>query len=443
MRFIERWSMPLLQTALALMAIVSLNPYFIWGHQKVYYAIASILIVAAAAGCRRALILTPERLALCAAFSLFLIYLSVLPKVDGGTTRWFFLIPFTAVLLLVSELDLRLSFEKFHLLFVFSLLPGMVVWIWLAAGLPLELQYMTPPTEVVQREMTPYFTRPGLVFLPTNGMLLPGGGTIFRLCGVYDEPGTVGTIAALCLAVTRFRLSNVHGAICFLSGLMSLSVAFAVLMTIGLVATALAARQFRLLPWAVVCVLVGLVPATGVAFRNNDPHRLTSIILVVPSTERSKSLEAAGVPPSTEKLPTAVTPFGLWDDVQTRQSMALDNRMLPSMRRLLSEYAGGGPGTLLFGIASNASNVRAGESASWTQILTNYGAVGFGWLFLLFAAPLWWLWRSQRLDLGVALLCLLFLMSFYQRPVIWLPAQMLMYFAGLFYPAPSKLRSSS
>jgi hypothetical protein len=107
--------------------------------------------------------------------------------------------------------------------------------------------------------------------------------------------------------------------------------------------------------------------------------------------------------------------------------------MLPSMRRLFSEYVQSGPETLLFGIASNVSNVRAGDSASWTQIPTNYGAVGFAWLFLLFAAPVAWLWRGQRLDLGVAIFCLLFLMSFYQRPVIWLPAQMLIYFAGLCY----------
>jgi hypothetical protein len=301
----ERWSRPLLQTALALMAIVSLNPYFMWGQQRVYYAIASILVVVSALGCRRALLLTRERLVLSAAFSLFLIYLSVLPKVDGGTTRWFFLIPFVVALLVSSESELRLSFEQFHLLFVFSLLPGIVVWLWLAAGLPLELEYMTPPGDIVQRETTPYFMRPGLVFLPTNGILLPNGGTIFRLCGVYDEPGTVGTVAVLCLAVRRFRLSNLPGAICFVAGLMSLSVAFALLATIGLLGSALAARRFRLLPLAAVSILVGLVPVLGANFKIDDPNRLTSIFIVVPAAERAKSLENSGAAaPSAEGLPT-------------------------------------------------------------------------------------------------------------------------------------------
>jgi hypothetical protein len=86
---------------------------------------------------------------------------------------------------------------------------------------------------------------------------------------------------------------------------------------------------------------------------------------------------------------------------------------------------------LLFGIASNASTVLAGDCSSWLQILITHGRVGCAWLFVLFAAPRVWLWRYRRLDLAAGIFCLLFLMSLYQRPVIWLPAQMLIYFAGL------------
>jgi hypothetical protein len=42
-----------------------------------------------------------------------------------------------------------------------------------------------------------------------------------------------------------------------------------------------------------------------------------------------------------------------------------------------------------------------------------------------------WLWRRQQLDFLAAMFCLLFLMSFYQRPVIWLPVPLLIYLAGL------------
>jgi hypothetical protein len=417
----QRWSMAGLQTGIALMAIVSLLPYFLWSHQKPAYAIATLIVIASCAGCFPALTFSRERILLSIGFALFLIYLSLLPKVHGGTTRWFLLIPFTLALLHLSRVDLQQVVAKFQWLFALSLLPGMAAWLWLAAGLPMTFDWVYPPSEIVQRGPTPYFMAPGVVFLPENGMLLPNSGTIFRLCAVYDEPGTVGTIAALTLAATRYRF-DWKGTVCFVAGLMSLSIAFAVLTVIGLGVTALAQRRFALLAAALVSALVAAVPVLGLHPQISDPHRLTSIKIILPPSH----------PHYRESNPGA-RPFGLWDDAEIRQSQVLDNRALPAMRKLFNDYMVDGPRTLLFGIASNASNVHAGDSASWMQILINYGIVGFAWLFVLFAAPIAWAWHTRRLDVAGALFCFLFLMSFYQRPVIWLPAQALIYFAGLFY----------
>lgn len=409
-----------LQWALALMAFVSLNPYFLWTSQKYFYAAATALILACGAWCSRSFVFTRQRIVLSLSFALFLVYISLLPKVNGGITRWFFLIPFVFVLLHLAQEDLSAAFQRFYWVFAASLLPGMLVWVWLALGMPLQLEWMYPPDEIVQRGPTPYFMRPGVIFLPTNGMLLPNGGTIFRLCAIYDEPGTVGTIAALCLAANRFRV-DVRGVICFVGGLMSFSIAFAILATVGFAATAVASKEFRLIVFALVSALVGSIPASGLTIRTDDPNRWTSITLVLPPSH-----------PDWNKDKPGARPFGLWDDVELRQSNVLDNRALPAMRSLFDKYAQSGASTLLFGIASNASNVYAGESASWLQIPINYGFVGFAWLFVLFAMPTFWLWQAGRLSAGGAIFCCLFLMSFYQRPVIWLPAQLLFYCAGLY-----------
>ena len=411
-----------LQVGIALMAMVSLHPYFLWEHQKAAYAAATLILMASGACCFPALRITRERMLLTLAMLLFLIYLSLLPKVQGGVTRWFFLIPFVLVLLHLPPHDLQGAFGKFYSLFAVSLLPGMVVWTWLVLGLPLQVEWIFPPSDIVQREPTPYFMAPGVVFLPANAMLLPNGGTIFRLCAVYDEPGTVGTIAALCLAASRFRLSDPRGAISFLAGLMSFSIAFAVLVVVGLVASAAASRRPSLVVFATFGLLAGLVPAIGLDLKVDNPRRSTSLTMkLTPNHPYFKEEKRADFRERVE----------LFEHAQIRQTQALDNRALPSMRRLFAEYASSGPGVLLFGIASNASNVHAGDSSSWLQILINYGLVGFAWLFVLFAAPMVWLWRKRRLDLAAGIFCLLFLMSFYQRPVIWLPAQMLIYFAGL------------
>jgi hypothetical protein len=101
------------------------------------------------------------------------------------------------------------------------------------------------------------------------------------------------------------------------------------------------------------------------------------------------------------------------------------------MRKLLEDYRAAPTATLLFGIASDASLVHGWGSSVWYRLLTDFGIVGFLWAFALFSWPLVQLWRGGQLDVAVMIFCTLFLMSFYQRPIIWLPAQLLIYFAGL------------
>ena len=65
-------------------------------------------------------------------------------------------------------------------------------------------------------------------------------------------------------------------------------------------------------------------------------------------------------------------------------------------------------------------------------MLTDFGIVGLR-VALRACSPVrsGQLWREGRLDVPAMIFCALFLMSFYQRPIIWLPAQLLIYFAGL------------
>jgi len=425
-----------LQAGIVLMAFVSLQPYFMWGQQKLYYAVATLIVAVSSAACYRLLLANREPLFLSLAFSLFLLYLSVLPKVDGGYTRWFFLIPFTVALLQLGRDPLKTVFAAFYWLFALSLLPGMLLWTWVVAGLPIDLQFMAPPGEIVQRGITEYLEFPGAVFLLSNGIVLPHGGVLFRLCGVYDEPGTVGTIAALCLAASGFRLRSIPGAIGLAAGVMSFSIAFAVLTGIGLLAAAIAQRNAWLLAALPASILAAAIPLSGIKFGAPPPSRIT---ITMPA-------EAAAASPGARQAPAVVTPymkpgermlFAPAPQWGLRNSPGLDSREQPRMRKLFEEYRGSPAGTLLSGIASDASIIHGWGSSVWYRILTDFGAVGFAWLLALFAWPLWRLWRERRLDAPIVIFCVLFLMSFYQRPIIWLPAQLLIYLAGLYVPKKS------
>jgi len=421
-----------LQAGIALMAWVSLHPYFMWGQQKLYYAAASVLIVLCGAACWRALLAERSRWMLSAAFALFLIYLSLLPKIDGGVTRWFFLIPFTVAALQLGREQLSGVFRAFFWMFALSLVPGMLAWLWIVAGFPIELRFTAPPGDIVQRGITEYLEVPGAVFLLSNGIVLPHGGVLFRLCGMYDEPGTVGTIAALCLAANGFRLRTIPSAICLAAGVLSFSVAFAVLTGLGLIATAIMERR----PWVLAAVpasiLAAALPLSGLKFEETRPSRIT---IVVPADIASAPLSAPQAPVSSLTYkPGTRTQFVPAPQWSLRNAPGIDSREQPRMRKLFDAYLGSPTATLLFGVASDASIIHGWGSSVWYRILTDFGAVGFAWLFALFAWPIWRLWREGQLDAPIVIFCALFLMSFYQRPIIWLPAQLLVYLAGLYVP---------
>jgi hypothetical protein len=445
-----------LQVGLVFMAVVSLNPYFIWEHQKLYYAIATLILLVSYAGCLRSLTLTRENLFLPVAFSLFLIYISILPKVHGGTTRWFFLIPFTVALLTVRQEELQKIFEKFYWVFALSLVPGIIVWICLVAGLPLEFQLLPPQNVLFAKAGVYYLQLPGVLFISSNVTLLPNGGLLARLCGPYDEPGTVGTVAALCLAATRFKFRDLRSVILLVAGLMSFSIAFATLTLIGCVATLVTARRSWLLVPALLCGVVGAFTLSGWHWYSTSSN-VAKIRVIVPAewynkrnqiilciSDHSTPLQIENNAQSnTEERAAQTAPdirsselrerFAVCDEWRLRQQTVFDNRSTPEMDRLYASYVHSPVKTLLFGIASDASLVYGGTSSVWTSILTNYGIIGFAWLFLIFFAPLVQLWRKGELNLSILIFCALFVMSFYQRPVIWLPAQLLLYFVGLYY----------
>ena len=90
--------------------------------------------------------------------------------------------------------------------------------------------------------------------------MLPHGGVLFRMNGVYDEPGTVGTIAALLLAATGFRLHDWRCRVLYAAGVLSFSLAFAALATTGISASAALRRR-----WQVLLLLTPVFCATSLS----------------------------------------------------------------------------------------------------------------------------------------------------------------------------------
>jgi hypothetical protein len=249
---------------------------------------------------------------------------------------------------------------------------------------------------------------PGAVFIESNSQALPWGGVISRLCGVYDEPGMVGTIAALMLAVRGFDIRGWRAIVLWLGGVFSLSLAFVVLTLAGLTARTWLAREWRPIWFAVPALAAGLL-ATGV-WRPPAP--------AAPPTQITIRTSA-----------TAVVPANVNREV--RQTAIVNNRSLPQMRVLVASYEHSDWKTWIFGIASDASVVHGGVSTVWTRILTDYGLLGFVLLIAAFAGyGLSTLTRAHSISVTLLFFGCYWL-SFYQRPVIWMPYGLLLYFGAL------------
>src|SRR5690606_14761082 len=80
---------------------------------------------------------------------------------------------------------------------------------------------------------------------------------------------------------------------------------------------------------------------------------------------------------------------------------------------------------------SNASTVYGGASAIWTRVLTNHGIVGL----LLLCGPLvaygWTGIVGARDRFAIVLFLGSYALSFYQRPLIWVPYSLVVFFGAV------------
>jgi hypothetical protein len=340
----------------------------------------------------------------------FLLYITVQSRLDGGHSKWIvacFILFGLIFLALRQRVQVLYWFSTF---FALSVLPGVLVSLWMALNLPVTFDRIPAANPLMALHQVYLLHVPGAVFTESNVLIFPYGGALFRLNGMFDEPGMVGTIAAFLLAGYRFKLDGWRPALIYVAGLLSCSLAFVVLSAIGLVGAFVLRRG--------IYPLVLLIPVLFIAGLLFNVFSFRGAL----GTTSSVSVEAvhAGQAASTVE---PVKDRGQ----ELRLTERVDNRALPEMQALLKDYWASGPKTLIFGIASDASVVNAPTSQVWTRVLTNHGFLGFALLVAGFSSLGWSAWIRANRSPWVLLFGALFVASFYQRPVIWLPYALLLF----------------
>lgn len=375
---------------LATCAWISLNPYFVWGYSR-------HLIIAAGFSCLAALAAymlgdRPRRAEFVpmAVLAVFVIYITALPNLDGQITKWVYVLPTILALFVFSDQRRAETIQLFAAIFAASLVPAIVVSLWCIIGLPVSFDTTSHANPVMAAEGAGYMALPGALLAMGNALALPWGGTLYRICGIYDEPGMVGTIGALLLASNRFRINSPVFAVIFLGGVLSFSVAFVVLTGVGLLIRAVIKHSAK-----------SLVPLTMVAAAG---------LLAVGAVQFSTPTNG----PAT----------------QLRQTEHIDNRSLPEMDSLISEFWKSEPQVLMFGMGADASVVRGGVSQVVDRVYTDFGLIGFALYVTAFTALIGAMALKGPERRWVVLFGILFALSAYQRPVIWLPYTLLILTCG-------------
>lgn len=406
----------------ALCAWITLNPYFLWGSLH-HMAIAGLLsgCVAVAAllfGDRPRKRELPGFILIC----LFVLYISMLPKIDGSTTRWYFVLPTIFALAVFSDERRGKVLQWFGWIFAISLIPGIAVSLSQVAGLPIKLDHIPLLNPTMAEAGGYYLHAPGALLLSGNNLSLPWGGELYRLCAMYDEPGMVGTLSAFLLAGNRFRLKPLPFLVIFVGGLLSFSLAFIVMASMGFLFRLIQARSpMTLLPLAMLglfgLLVLGIIKPSALPSEPNESATVQVERVSPLETQATQPLSSTS--PTRQAVPTVVQ--SPQPEQHLRQTEYINNRSLPEMDKLFARYLDADSRTLLFGLGADSSVVYGGVSQVATRILTDFGLIGALLFALAMISLTLAITHNAKRRLWVLLFFALFALSIYQRPIVWMP----------------------
>lgn len=288
---------------------------------------------------------------------------------------------------------LSTAFKKFILLYAISLAPSVIMYPLIATGMIHPVESITPSLDikdVLGVYYDNYLLTFKLVELDSDAIGL------FRLSGLFDEAGVVGTFSAFLLMIIGFRVRDWKGYTILSAGILSFSFAFYLMSVVFLLMRVGVVTRIKVIAVLIICGLIaGSVPFVQ--------ERVLQRFEV-------KNGSLAGDNRSTEEFNNAFADFVLTGSVWMGNHERLDE-----------------------------SDVHG--SASWKALIWDYGIVGTALTILFFVL----LVRSKKIrfsDQSIAF-TLLFIASVYQRPHVFEPSFILLFIGGLIYISHENYRGAN
>lgn len=373
----------LIAILLALDAIFTIDPYFTWYtyENQLFYVYAQLLIelfIIAVFSFR--LILSNSNFNKMDLFNailfLGLFLYRIINHASGVRTITFTVITegITAVVFFLLRSEQKKEVLKYFIyIFTISLIPAIIVYCFNVLGINIQHTYLESP-EAIKVAW-------GIGYNHYFGAVMQNSGYVMKLCGIYDEPGRVGTIIALILPIIlnkkwfRLKFGKISSVICIIAGLLSLSLAFYLLFILYI-------------------ILISYYNAKLLNKKKIYEVFLTLAVLLVfvfilGNNETVQELVFSRI--SITKL--------LNNNRTSYQFDIIFDELLHSSK-------------LFFGYGIGNSVGRLVDAASYKIIIFNYGIIGFAFLITQIYFVSRKVWKTNTYTI---ILLLFFILSFYQR----------------------------
>lgn len=288
------------------------------------------------------------------------------------------------VLTVLSGVNLLNSaFKKFTLLYASSLVPSVVLYPLIASGAIHPVSSITPSLDI-KDVLGVYYDNYLLSFKLVE--VQSDNVSLFRMSGLFDEAGVVGTFSAFLLMITGFRPKDWKGYTILSAGILSFSLAFYMMSALYFLMKAGAIERVKM----ILLLLFLTAIAASIPFVQERVLERFEV----------KNGALVGDNRDSKEFDIAFDSFVLTDSVWMGNRERLDE-----------------------------SDVHG--SASWKALIWDYGIVGTTLIAIFF----FWLVRNKKIRFNhqSLLFTLLFIASIYQRPHIYDPSFILLFIGGLIY----------
>lgn len=207
----DKWK----ELLLSIFLLISFQPFYVWHTKTVALVTVLMALLILFSGKMR------EKNAKNVFLIVVLIFLYSYVSIKGGYTIIGYLVNLCilSIVLIKREkaIDIYNVFYKIFSIIIFLSLITYCIVVILGVNLPSS---SIPPLNEGKEEVAEYFRYPFLVVYYSYGILLP------RFCGLFDEPGVVGTIAAFILVLNKFNLKDYFNYPVLIAGILSFSLFF-------------------------------------------------------------------------------------------------------------------------------------------------------------------------------------------------------------------------